>query len=280
MGGIDGEIKRVGIVGTGMIGGSFALALKGAGRVRELVGYDANVPAAREAVSLGVVDRQADSIAELVLGSDCVLVAVPVASVAECVRQCLGAGAKLVMEAGSVKQPVFDALGDLANERFVSVHPIAGTDRSGPSAARADMYQGNVVVVISQGDAGLRSRACELWSACGARCVAMDVAAHDASLALTSHLPHLLAFALMGQVAQSDPGTLKSVIGPGFRDFTRLARGNDVMWGSIFDANRDALDREVTRFQAALEVMRSHLGHSQAMRTALREATETFAMLR
>ena len=269
----------LGIVGTGMIAGSFALALREAGRVREVIGFDTNSKAVDEAIELGIVDRGAGSIAELARASEAVLVAVPVSGIAACVTDCLAAGAEFVMEAGSVKQPVFDALGDRVNTRFVSVHPIAGSDRSGPGAARADIFKGSVVTLISEGDARLRSRASELWSACGSSTVEIDLKSHDEALALTSHLPHLLAFSLMTLVAKSDPESLRSLVGPGFRDFTRLARADDRMWQAIFEANRDALDAGIARYQAELDAMRARMDDAEAMRVALREATATFSVL-
>ena len=273
-------LERLGIVGTGMIGGSFALALREAGGAREFIGYDTSPEAVQEAIALGVLDHGADTIDELVAASECILVAVPVSEIAPCVKACLSAGADFVMEAGSVKQPVFDALGALVNERFVSVHPIAGSDKSGAGAARADTYRGSVLAVIAQGSERLRQQASALWSACGASPVEMDIETHDGALALTSHLPHLLAFALMRLVSRRDAESLSTLVGPGFRDFTRLARADSEVWQSIFDANREALNGEISRYQAELESMRALLGDPEAMRAALRQATETFTMLR
>ncbi len=272
-------MDRLGLVGTGMIGGSFALALREAREVREVIGYDASEQALRDALALGVVDRGTRSVDELARHSDAILVAVPVSEIAPCVKACLEAGAEFVMEAGSVKRSVFEALGERVNQRFVSLHPIAGTDKSGPSAARADMYKDSVLALISEGEKHLRQRASALWSACGSHVIEMDVRSHDAMLALTSHLPHLLAFSLMRLVLHGDPQALRSLTGPGFRDFTRLARGDDRMWQAIFEANREALDTEITRYQAELEAMRARLSDTDAMRAALREATASFAVL-
>jgi len=272
-------MQRLGLVGTGMIGGSFALALREAGEVREVIGYDASTKAVREAITLGVVDKRAASIGELTRVCDAILVAVPVNETASCVQACLDAGAEFVMEAGSVKRQVFEALGERVKTRFASVHPIAGSDKSGPSAARADMYQDRVLVVISEGEQRLRQQASALWSACGSQVIEMDAQSHDATLALTSHLPHLLAFSLMRLVSEGEPHSLKPLMGPGFRDFTRLARADDRMWQAIFEANRDVLDAEITRYQAELEAMRKRINDTDAMRAALREATATFAVL-
>lgn len=270
----------MGVLGTGMIGGSFALAARGAGFVEEVLGYDSGEGVMQRALALGVVNRECASIKELVAGSDLVLVAVPVADTAACVRECLAEGAKFVMEAGSVKGEVFQQLGTLATDKFVSVHPIAGSDQSGPEAARADMFHDRLVVVMAEGDEALRREASGLWSACGASCLEMDTEAHDRLLAVTSHLPHLLAFCYMNIVAQNEPETLGPLVGPGFRDFTRIAHADARVWQSIFSTNRTELNKQIERFRIELEKFESDLDHPEAMRESLRAASETLGVLR
>lgn len=272
--------KRLGIVGTGVIGGSFALAARSAGIAEQVLGFDAAEGVRERALALGVVDRHVASIKELAAESDLVLVAVPVAATAACVRECLDAGAKFVMEAGSVKGDVLEELGALADNRFVSVHPIAGSDQSGPEAARADMFQERVVAVIAEGSESLRREASALWSACGATCLEIEAERHDRLLAVTSHLPHLLAFCFMNVVAQMDPESLKPLVGPGFRDFTRIARADSEVWQNIFSANRAELSDQVERFQTELAKLRATLEHPEAMRESLRAASNTLDVLR
>ena len=272
--------RRLGVLGTGMIGGSFALAVKRAGLAQEVVGFDAQDDVARRAVTLGVIDRECASIEDLVASSDMVLVAVPVVDTAACVRECLARGANLVMEAASVKGQVLEELGRVADEKFASVHPIAGTDQSGPEAARADMFHDRLVLVMAHGSERLRQEVSQIWSACGATCLEMEPDLHDRLLAVTSHLPHLLAFCYMNVVGQNEPESLKSLVGPGFRDFTRIARADALVWQSIFSANRLELSEQVQRFQIELEKLQAILDHPEAMRESLRAASETLGVLR
>lgn len=271
---------RLGILGTGMIGGSFALAVKAAGLVQEVAGFDAREEATRCALALGIIDRACASVRELATSTDFVLVAVPVEDTADCVRKCLECRANFVMEAGSVKAPVIEKLGETVEDGFVSVHPIAGTDQSGPEAARADMFQDRIVVVINRGSDSLRQEASRLWSACGANCLEMEPDLHDRLLAVTSHLPHLLAFSYMNVVAQNQPDSLKHLIGPGFRDFTRIARADAHVWQSIFSANRDELNRQIERFRIELEKLQATLDDPEPMRASLSAASEALGMLR
>ena len=276
----DSNSRRLGVLGTGMIGGSFALAAKDAGLAQEVVGLDAGEDVAKRALALGVIDRECASINDLVASSDMVFVAVPVVDTAACVRECLARGANLVMEAASVKGQVFEELGEMADDNFVSVHPIAGTDQSGPEAARADMFQDRLVVIMAQGSEPLRQEVSRMWSACGATCLEMEPDLHDRLLAVTSHLPHLLAFCYMSVVAQNEPESLKPLVGPGFRDFTRIARADAFVWQSIFSANRAELSEQIQRFQKELEKLQAVLDHPGAMRESLRAARETLGVLR
>lgn len=272
--------RRLGVLGTGMIGGSFALAAKSAGVAHQVVGFDAGIDVARRALELGAIDRECASVEDLVASTDMVLVAVPVADTAACVRECLARGANLVMEAASVKGQVFGELGRAADAKFVSVHPIAGTDQSGPEAARADMFQGRLVLMMAHGSESLRQEVTRLWSACGATCLQMKPDAHDRLMAVTSHLPHLLAFCYMQVVAQGDLESLKPLVGPGFHDFTRIARADAHVWQSIFLTNREQLSVQIKRFQSELGRLQSMLGDPEAMRASLRAANEVLGVLR
>ena len=274
------ERLRVGVLGTGMIGGSFALAAKDAGVAQGVFGFDTGHEVAKRALALGVIDHQCASIRDLAAHSDIVLVAVPVMDTAACVRECLTQGANLVMEAGSVKGQVFKELGSLADDRFVSVHPIAGTDQSGPEAARADMFRERLVVVMTHGSEASRQVARGLWSACGANCLEMEPDLHDRLLAVTSHLPHLLAFCFMNVVAQNEPKLLEPLVGPGFRDFTRIAQADAFVWQSIFSANSTELREQIACFQSELKRLQSLLDYPEAMRESLRAANETLGVLR
>ena len=272
--------RRLGVVGTGMIGGSFALATRRVGLFDEILGYDAGEEILSRALAAGVVDRCCHSIAELAASSHVVLVAVPVDVAAVCVAECMQENVELVMDAGSVKQGLLEALAGPDIERLVSVHPIAGTHLSGPEAAREDMFSGSPLIVMSEGREDVKEEARRLWEACGAVCLEMDSSSHDRLLALTSHLPHLLAFCYMGVVGHEPPESLSPLLGPGFRDFTRIAQGDAKLWDSIFSANRKELLRIIDAFQSELGRMRGDLSESETLEESLREANRRLRVLR
>lgn len=276
-----GRVSRcLGVVGAGAIGGSFALAARRAGLFDEFVGFDIGEGVVERAVALGIVDRGCESIAELAASSQVVLVSVPVSRSAQCVAQSLGAGPELVMDAGSVKRSLFEALGDLDTSRLVAVHPIAGTHLSGPDAARADMFRDAPLVVINDGKQAPRDQARDLWSACGALCLDMDSDVHDRLIALTSHLPHLLAFCFMGVVRREQAESIRPLVGPGFRDFTRIAQGGANMWQSIFCENRSELLELIDEFSEKLEHLKDALDSPEALQELLSEASRSLRMLR
>lgn len=272
--------RRLGVVGIGAIGGSFALAVREAGLFDELLGFDTGVGALDRALALGIVDRGCESVAELAALSQVVLVSVPVSRAAACVAESLAAGSGLVMDVGSVKRSLFDALGDQDLSRLVAVHPIAGTHLSGPDAARPDMFCGAPLVIISRGEHEARSQAQDLWSACGALCFEMDSDVHDRLVALTSHLPHLLAFCFMRVVGREQAELLRPLLGPGFRDFTRIAQGDAHMWQSIFSENREELLELIDGFTEKLEGLKDALESPEALRELLSEASRSLRMLR
>ncbi len=273
---------RLGLVGTGMIGGSLALAAKRAGIVTQVLGFDPGEGVPEQALALGILDHACSSVRELAGNCDLVLVATPVSVVATCVRECLDAGANWVMEVGSVKGQVLEALGELVGTdgRFVSVHPVAGTDQSGPGAACADMFVDRLVVILTTGNPSLRRTAERLWSLCGAQCVEMSPESHDQLLAATSHLPHLLAFCYVMVLADKQPESLRQVVGPGFRDFTRIAQADARVWQSIFTANQDELRELIGRFQVQLAQFENWLDQPDAMQDALHKASEVLTVLR
>ena len=223
--------KSLLLIGTGLIGGSFALAAKSNGIFDRVVGMDRNEQALQRALDLGIVDAVAESIA-----ADCaaVCVAVPVGSITACVREA-AAQAPLVFDVGSVKRPIVDALAPVP-ANFVPCHPIAGSERAGPEAADADLFRGHAValtpVPTTNADAIATVRG--YWQAVGAEVVVESPAAHDSRLALLSHLPHLVAFAFM-EVA-SGAESLRGA-GGGFRDFTRIAAADAEVWADILHSN-------------------------------------------
>ena len=255
-------IEKLAIIGTGLIGGSFALALKQAGAVAEVLGVgrgSAKLTLARE---LGLIDRAVDwSEAGL---ADCILLALPVGETGSVLNQLaphLKPGA-VVTDAGSTKANVVEAARLALGPRFgdfVPGHPIAGSEQSGPAAARADLYRGKKVVLTPAFDT--RSEALDLvrtlWAAAGAQTEVLDAALHDRIFAAVSHLPHLAAFALVDELAQRADGELFfRFAASGFRDFTRIAGSNPEMWRDIAIANREALIAEIDAYMNALQSMR------------------------
>jgi prephenate dehydrogenase len=263
-------VEKLALVGVGLIGGSFALALKQAGAVREVIGVARNPDTLAAARARGLIDRAADWAD--VGQADCILVAVPVGETAAVLGKLaphLKAGA-VITDAGSTKANVVAAARSALGARFadfVPGHPIAGSELSGPNAARADLYQGKKVVLTP--DAATRPDALALvralWAATGAQVEALDAAQHDRVFAAVSHLPHLAAYALVDDLAQRADGDLFfRFAASGFRDFTRIAGSSPEMWRDIALANRDALTSELDVYVAALQVLRDAVEQGDA----------------
>ncbi len=255
-------VDTLAIVGTGLIGGSFSLALKKAGAVREVLGVGRNPARLTVARELGLIDRAVDW--SEAGQADCILLALPVGETEAVLKQLaphLKAGA-IVTDAGSTKVNVVAAARAALGARFadfVPGHPIAGSERSGPGAARVDLYQGKKVVLTPQ--AGTRAEAFAtvraLWEAAGAQVETLEPELHDRVFAAVSHLPHLAAFALVDELAQrADGDTFFRFAASGFRDFTRIAGSSPEMWRDITLANREALLIELDAYIAALQVLR------------------------
>jgi prephenate dehydrogenase len=246
------------VVGMGLIGGSLALAARKAGLVETVVGVDSD-PAHREvAVAQGIVDRVAGELTGGLVRADLVVLAVPVEGIAALLPEVArhANGACLVTDVGSVKGPIL-AAGDAAfpDGRFVAGHPIAGQERSGPAAARPDLFEhANWIVTPSdrtRPDAVERVSA--LWRGVGSSAVRMEAAWHDEVFAAVSHLPHLVAYALMDAVLRLARGEerLKFSAG-GLRDFTRVAGSDPAMWRDIFLMNRGPILRVLAEYREAL----------------------------
>jgi prephenate dehydrogenase len=255
-------VDKLAIVGVGLIGGSFALALKQAGAVREVLGVGRTPANLNAAIEHGLIDRAVDW-AEAGQ-ADCILLALPVGETEAALKQLephLKSGA-IITDAGSTKAQVVAAARAVLQERcgdFVPGHPIAGSEQSGPLAARADLYQGKKVVLTPQADT--RADALEtvkaLWQAAGAQVEILDADQHDRVFAAVSHLPHLAAFALVDELAQrADGETFFRLAASGFRDFTRIAGSSPEMWRDIAMANREALLTELDAYLAALQTLR------------------------
>jgi prephenate dehydrogenase len=256
-------IERLSIIGVGLIGGSLARALRAAAAVREVVGYGRSLGNLQQAVELGVIDRAAVSIADAVREAQIVLLAVPVCTMPEILKALAPAlpATAIVTDVGSVKGSVIAAaregLGD-RYPRFVPGHPIAGTEQSGVAASLPDLYQDRSVILTptadTQPEATAQVRA--MWQAAGAIVTDMDPVEHDRLLAASSHLPHVLSYALVDMlVRRDDHRAVFDCIGGGFRDFTRIAASDPVMWRDICLANRDAILEVLNQYRVDLKEM-------------------------
>jgi prephenate dehydrogenase len=258
------RLKTLAIVGVGLIGGSFALALRRAGAVASVVGFDRDGIALERAAALGVIDTTAGSVSEAAKGADLVVVAVPVRAIGTVLHD-----VALAMETGAVVTDVGSTKGEVVRSaraelrdrfpRFVPGHPIAGRETSGVEAATAELFRGARVVLTPAPETA--ADALELvrgaWETVGGRVVTAQAEEHDRIFAAVSHLPHLLSFALVSEIAaRENAAELLGFAAGGFRDFTRIAASSPEMWRDIALQNRAALLEEIDRYGAHLAVFR------------------------
>jgi prephenate dehydrogenase len=255
--------EQLGLIGCGMMGGSFALALKRAGLVKRVVGYSKSPSTTERARQLGVIDVEAPSALLAVSGADLVLLAVPVSATEatfKAIRH-LVRGDVLIMDVGSTKREVIDAARRVLKDQvgvFVPTHPIAGKELAGVDHADPDLYKGRQVILtpIERTLTAQLEKAHKVWTALGCHVKQMSPEAHDAAYAAVSHLPHLVAFALMNGIhSQPQAEDFLSLAGPGFRDFTRIAASDPVVWRDILMSNREELLAQSRLFQRALQAL-------------------------
>lgn len=272
------RLARLGIVGVGLIGGSAALAARERGLAREIVGLgrtQANLDVALERGMLDAAGRDP----EVLSGCDFVLLATPVrtlAANAEAIASVIPAET-VVTDGGSVKAEVVRDCERVLGTRFVGSHPIAGSEDSGAAAARADLYEGATCVITPT--ATTAPGACELveqfWEALGMRLLVMEPAAHDRALAITSHVPHVAAYAL-ARVGAAEEGAIDAMIGPSFRDMTRIAAASPEMWRDILLANAEAVEDATSRMIEEMEAIRlaARRGDGEALEERIRRAAD------
>jgi prephenate dehydrogenase len=257
------KLRKLAVFGVGLIGGSFAAALKQAGAVSRVAGVGRSRTNLERALSLGVIDEIAEDACAAIRDADFVLVAVPVQQTGAVLAHIAPHVAPdcVVTDAGSTKRDVVEAARQRMGPRlaqFVPAHPIAGAERSGVEAASPGLFGKRLVVLTPTRETS--AEACAhveaAWRLCGARVLQMDAQRHDEIFAAVSHLPHALAFALVSMIAARPDGEeLFSFAGAGFRDFTRIAGSSPEMWRDICVANRDVLLHEIEAFQVALSAL-------------------------
>ncbi len=265
-------IDKLAIIGVGLIGSSLSLALRQSESVGTVIGYGRNRENLRKGVELGVLDTIADSIEQAVTDADVVVVAVPLGAM-----QAVFAEMKtalnpncVVTDVGSSKGSVVKAaraeLGELI-KRFVPGHPIAGNERSGVEAGFATLYQNRRVILtpLEETDVDATALITAMWQDCGAQVETLDVAHHDKVLAATSHLPHMLAYTLVHHLSNlNDHEEIFRYAAGGFRDFTRIASSDPVMWRDVCLANGDALLDLIEQYQQELDQVAAAIGAGDA----------------
>ncbi|MEO7160862.1 MAG: prephenate dehydrogenase/arogenate dehydrogenase family protein [Polaromonas sp.] len=279
--------EQLGLIGCGLMGSSFALALKRAGLVKRVVGYSKSPSTTERARQMGVIDVEAPSALLAVSGADIVLLAIPVSATEatfKAIRH-LVRPQTLVMDVGSTKRDVVDAARRVLRDQigsFVPCHPITGKEVSGVEHADVDLYAGKQVIItpIERTFTAQLQKATEVWEALGCHVLQMSPQAHDAAYAAVSHLPHLIAFAMInGIMSQAHGEDYMALAGPGFRDFTRIAASDPQMWRDILIANREELLAQSRIFQQTLQSFEQLIssGSGDALESLIGQASGTRA---
>ncbi|MDP1557386.1 MAG: prephenate dehydrogenase/arogenate dehydrogenase family protein [Nitrosomonas sp.] len=266
-------LNKLVIIGVGLIGGSFALALRKAGIVQHIVGVGRSQENMQRALNLGVIDEMAIDPASALHNADAVLLAMPVGQTRHIMAQIaphLEAGT-LLTDVGSTKQDVITAARTCLTDNlknFVPGHPIAGAELSGVEAAQADLFRGKPLILtpLAETNPHALEQVTAWWQSCGAQVSQMNADEHDKILAATSHLPHILAFTLMNHLRNSStnhPDDLLRFAGSGFRDFTRIAGSSPEMWRDICLANREALLTQIDAYQNELKLLQELLKNNE-----------------
>lgn len=278
-------IQRLTIIGVGLIGGSLALSLKRKQACGDIIGCGRSVENLEKAIELGIIDRYSTNLTESVQGADMVMVAVPLSMMAQVFQtiQAHLADNTIITDGGSAKACVIaDAQQHLADKypNFVAGHPIAGTEKSGATAAFAELYDNRRVILTPTADTNPQAheKVKQMWELAGANVVDMDIETHDKVLAATSHVPHVLAFSLVDTLAAMNERTaiFENAAG-GFRDFTRIASSNPKMWHDICLANRHAVLTVLAQFKQDLQMLTNAIEQQDSdtiMQTFTRAKTE------
>jgi prephenate dehydrogenase len=277
--------EQLGLIGCGLMGGSFAMAIKRAGLVKRVVGYSKSPSTTERARQMGVIDIEAPSALLAVSGADIVLIAVPVAATEATFKSIkhLVTPNMLIMDVGSTKCDVIEAARRALRDQiglFVPAHPIAGKELAGVDNADADLYKGRQIILTptERTHAVQLERAEAVWTALGCKVRKMSPEQHDAAFAAVSHLPHLLSFALMNAISGQPQGAdFLSLAGPGFRDFSRIAASDPKVWRDILLSNRQELLAQSQLLQRNLQAMEQLIrdGNSEALEELIAHASQT-----
>jgi prephenate dehydrogenase len=278
------KFKQLGLIGCGMMGGSFALAAKRAGLVERVVGYNKSPNKAELAKRMGIIDDAAASMLQAVMGSDLVLLAVPVAATFDVLKAVQFGLQKdtLILDVGSTKDSVIQAavkaFGALP-AHFVPSHPIAGKELAGIEEADVNLYVGKraILTPTTTTDANALANAFDVWQAIGMTTTVMSAREHDAVFAAVSHFPHLLAFAYMnGLTSQANAAQFLQMAGPGFQDFTRIAASHPDVWVDIFLANRVEIFKQSNAMLLSLNQLEQTLrdGDAAALKGLISSASQ------
>ncbi len=276
--------EQLGLIGCGLMGSSFALAMRRAGLVKRIVGYSKSPSTTEQARHMGVIDVEAPSALLAVSGADIVLLAVPVAAIGPSLKAIrhLVTPQMLVMDVGSTKVDVVEAAREALRDNlgsFVPAHPIAGAESAGVARARADLYADRQVILtpIERTRTAQLQKAEAVWKALGCSVRLMSPDTHDAALGAVSHLPHLLAYAAMNAItAQRAGADFLGLAGPGFRDYSRIAASDPVMWRDVLLANRAEVKRQAQEFRAALDELEAAMerGDGAALEALINRASQ------
>jgi len=278
------KFKKVALIGCGLMGGSFAVAARRAGWAPHIVGFSASEASRQKALSMGVIDEAVDSIAQAVTDADVVLLAVPVKATAACFQAIAPAlkSDALLMDVGSTKADIVAAALETLGHKlhcFVPVHPIAGKEVAGIEHSDADLYQDRALIITPMASSGSTQvqLAKQIWKSLGSYITELTPAAHDAAFAAVSHLPHVLAYAIIRGIFQQKNGAeLLALGGPGFRDFSRIAASDPVVWRDILTSNREQVLLQISHFKEALNDFEQaiQLKNPQALEDMIRQASD------
>lgn len=256
-------IKQLGLIGCGLIGGSFALALKKAGAVSHVRAFSATAQTLELAVRAQVIDEACSSAVDVAVHSDVILIAVPVQAIAACLKQIepFLKPSCLVMDVGSTKASVVRAAREMLKDKlpqFVPAHPIAGKELSGVAHAQADLFTDRPLILTPMSETARTSVdfAQAIWTRIGSKVHILSADAHDKAFAAVSHLPHFIAFAYMnGLTNQAEHAQFLSIAGTGFQDFSRIAGSEPAVWADIFMANKEHLIEQLRFFKDELSYL-------------------------